>query len=101
MITTEHSLDGHHGDVDCVLRTIGRTSNPVVLVGHSYGGGVLRGSLQDTLSSAEQDRSSHNRLQPDCPSRVGVAEGLRDERPECRAGDLLSASAASPSPSRA
>ena len=31
--------------------------------------GVLRGSLQNALSSREQDRNIHNRLQPDCPSR--------------------------------
>ncbi len=64
VITTEHSLDGHHGDVDCVLRTIGRTSNPVVLVGHSYGGGVLRGSLQDTLSSRDRIEASTTASNP-------------------------------------
>src|SRR5277367_6791180 len=41
VITSEHGLDSHRGDVDCVLRTIGRTSNPVILVGHSYGGALI------------------------------------------------------------
>jgi pimeloyl-ACP methyl ester carboxylesterase len=41
VITSEHGLDSHRSDVDCVLRTIGRTSNPVVLVGHSYGGALI------------------------------------------------------------
>jgi pimeloyl-ACP methyl ester carboxylesterase len=29
------------GDVDTVIRTLGRVSSPAILVGHSYGGSVL------------------------------------------------------------
>ena len=47
VITSEHGLDNHRGDVDCVLRTIGRTSNPVVLVGHSYGGALITAAGTD------------------------------------------------------
>ena len=47
VITSEHGLDSHRGDVDCVLRTIGRTSNPVVLVGHSYGGALITAAGTD------------------------------------------------------
>jgi pimeloyl-ACP methyl ester carboxylesterase len=41
VIASEHGLDSHQGDVDRVLRAIGRVSSPVILVGHSYGGSLL------------------------------------------------------------
>src|SRR5262249_262115 len=41
VIASQHGLDSHAGDVDCVKRTLGRVSNPAILVGHSYGGSVI------------------------------------------------------------
>ncbi|HYB25910.1 MAG TPA: alpha/beta hydrolase [Solirubrobacteraceae bacterium] len=41
VIASEHGLDSLQGDVDCVVRAIGRVANPVVLVGHSYGGTLI------------------------------------------------------------
>ena len=41
VIASEHGLDSLQGDVDCVLRAIGRVANPGVLVGHSYGGTLI------------------------------------------------------------
>ena len=41
VIASEHGLDSLQGDVDCVVRCIGRVSNPVILVGHSYGGTLI------------------------------------------------------------
>ena len=41
VITSQHSLDTHEGDVACVLRTLGRVSTPAILVGHSYGGSLI------------------------------------------------------------
>lgn len=41
VIASEHGLDSHKGDIDCVIRCIGRVSSPVVLVGHSYGGSLI------------------------------------------------------------
>src|SRR5262249_52545970 len=41
VIASQHGLDSHAGDVECVKRTLGRVSNPAILVGHSYGGSVL------------------------------------------------------------
>src|SRR5262245_28801892 len=38
VIASQHGLDSHASDVDCVRRTLGRVSNPAILVGHSYGG---------------------------------------------------------------
>ena len=41
VITAEYGLDSAQGDVDCVLRALGRVSGPAILVGHSYGGSVI------------------------------------------------------------
>jgi pimeloyl-ACP methyl ester carboxylesterase len=41
VIASEHGLDSLQGDVDCVVRAIGRVASPVVLVGHSYGGTLI------------------------------------------------------------
>jgi pimeloyl-ACP methyl ester carboxylesterase len=41
VIASQHALDSHAGDVDCVKRTVGRVSSPAILVGHSYGGSVI------------------------------------------------------------
>lgn len=38
---SEHGLDSLEGDIACVTRSISRASNPVVLVGHSYGGTLI------------------------------------------------------------
>src|SRR5215470_17294029 len=35
VIASQHGLDSHAGDVDCVKRTLGRVSSPAILVGHS------------------------------------------------------------------
>ena len=41
VIASQHGLDSHAGDVDCVKRALGRVSSPAILVGHSYGGSVI------------------------------------------------------------
>jgi pimeloyl-ACP methyl ester carboxylesterase len=47
VITAEYGLDSHSGDVDCLLRTIGRVPSPVLLVGHSYGGATITAAGTD------------------------------------------------------
>jgi pimeloyl-ACP methyl ester carboxylesterase len=47
VIASEHGLDSHAGDVDCVLRTLGRVSSPAILVGHSYGGSLITAAGTD------------------------------------------------------
>ena len=47
VIASEHGLDSHQGDVDCVVRCVGRVSGPVILVGHSYGGSVITAAGTD------------------------------------------------------
>ena len=52
VIASQHGLDSHTSDVDCVKRTLGRVSNPVVLVGHSYGGSVITAAGTDPRVAA-------------------------------------------------
>ena len=47
VIASQHGLDSHAGDVDCVKRTLGRVSIPAILVGHSYGGSVITAAGTD------------------------------------------------------
>src|SRR6201984_3345489 len=52
VIASQHGLDSHAGDVECVKRTLGRVSNPAVLVGHSYGGSVITAAGTDPRDAA-------------------------------------------------
>jgi uncharacterized membrane protein YGL010W len=47
VIASQHGLDSHAEDVANVKRTIGRVSQPVILVGHSYGGSVITAAGTD------------------------------------------------------
>jgi len=47
VIASQHGLDSHAGDVECVKRTLGRVSQPTILVGHSYGGSVITAAGTD------------------------------------------------------
>src|SRR5215470_9122492 len=52
VIASQHGLDSHASDVDCVKRTLDRVSSPVVLVGHSYGGSVITAAGTDPRVAA-------------------------------------------------
>jgi pimeloyl-ACP methyl ester carboxylesterase len=41
VIASEPGLNGLDGDVESVIRCIGRVSSPVILIGHSYGGTLI------------------------------------------------------------
>ena len=47
VISTQNSLDSLQGDVDAVIRALGRVSSPAILVGHSYGGTVITAAGTD------------------------------------------------------
>jgi pimeloyl-ACP methyl ester carboxylesterase len=47
VVASQHSLDSLEGDVATVIRTMGRVSGPVLLVGHSYGGTVITAAGTD------------------------------------------------------
>jgi pimeloyl-ACP methyl ester carboxylesterase len=52
VIASQHGLDSHAGDVDCVKRALGRVSSPAILVGHSYGGSVITAAGTDSRVAA-------------------------------------------------
>jgi len=52
VIASQHGLDSHASDVDCVKRTLGRVINPAILVGHSYGGSVITAAGTDPRVAA-------------------------------------------------
>src|SRR5260370_7751558 len=41
VMSAQYGLDTNESDVATVKRTLGRVSNPAILVGHSYGGSVI------------------------------------------------------------
>src|SRR5262245_23366493 len=41
VMAAQYGLDTVKADVDAVIRTFGRVSGPILLVGHSYGGAVI------------------------------------------------------------
>ena len=47
VIAAQYGLDTLKGDVDTVIRTLGRVSSPAILVGHSYGGSVITAAGTD------------------------------------------------------
>jgi pimeloyl-ACP methyl ester carboxylesterase len=47
VLASHHGLDNHQDVVDCVVRYIARATRPVVLVGHSYAGGLITAAGTD------------------------------------------------------
>jgi pimeloyl-ACP methyl ester carboxylesterase len=48
VIAVQYGLNDYADDVATVKRTLGRVGNPVILVGHSYGGATITGAGTDT-----------------------------------------------------
>jgi pimeloyl-ACP methyl ester carboxylesterase len=104
VIASEHGLDSHQGDVDCVLRALGRVSSPAILVGHSYGGSLITAAGTDDrvaglvyIAALAPDETETSQSQQekfpvtDVFSHIEIADGriwlLRDGI-DCFAGDL-------------
>ena len=47
VIAAQYGLDTPEGDVETVIRTLGRVNSPAILVGHSYGGSVITAAGTD------------------------------------------------------
>jgi len=47
VMSAQYGLDTNESDVAMVKRTLGRVSNPAILVGHSYGGSVITAAGTD------------------------------------------------------
>jgi pimeloyl-ACP methyl ester carboxylesterase len=104
VIAAQYGLDTLKGDVDATLRSIGRVSGAVVLVGHSYGGTVIThagthnrvaalvyiaalGPDETETSQGQQDKFPKT----DVFKYVEVADGrvwMKPEGVSCFAGDL-------------
>ena len=105
-MAAQYGLDTLKGDVDATIRTFGRVSDPIVLVGHSYGGTVIThagvdrrvaalvyiaalGPDETETSQGQQDKFPTT----DVFKYVEVSDGRVWMRPEgvaCFAGDLSS-----------
>jgi pimeloyl-ACP methyl ester carboxylesterase len=104
VIASQHGLDSHAGDVDCVKRTLGLVSSPAILVGHSYGGSVITAAGTDPRVAAlvyvaafapdagETTQSLQEKFPPtDIFSHIQVADGrvwLKSDGVPSFAGDL-------------
>jgi pimeloyl-ACP methyl ester carboxylesterase len=104
VIAAQYGLDTPEGDVDTVTHTLGRVSNPAILIGHSYGGSVITAAGTDNrvaglvyiaalAPDADETSQSQQEKFPvtDVFKYVEVADGRVWMRPEgvvCFAGDL-------------
>jgi pimeloyl-ACP methyl ester carboxylesterase len=104
VIASRHSLDSPEGDVATVIRTMGRVTGPVLLVGHSYGGTLITAAGTDervaglvyiaALAPDETETSQSQQDQfpvTDVFSYIEVADGriwLQPEGTRAFAGDL-------------
>jgi len=104
VMAAQYGLDTLKGDVDATIRTFGRVSGPIVLVGHSYGGTVIThagvdrrvaalvyiaalGPDETETSQGQQDKFPKT----DVFKYVEVADGrvwMRADGVACFAGDL-------------
>jgi pimeloyl-ACP methyl ester carboxylesterase len=104
VMAAQYGLDTLKGDVDTVIRTLGRVSSPAILVGHSYGGSVITAAGIDTrvaglvyiaalAPDADETSQSQQEKFPvtDVFSHVEIADGRVWMKPSgvaCFAGDL-------------
>ena len=107
VIASQHGLDSLKGDVECVTRCFGRVSDPVILVGHSYGGTLITHAGTDNrvaalvyiAALAPDETETSQSQQEKFPvtevfSHIEVADGriwLRPDGIGCFAGDLPTA----------
>ena len=105
VMAAQYGLDTLKGDVDATIRTFGRVSGPIVLVGHSYGGTVIThagvdpgvaalvytaalGPDETETSQSEQEKF----ITTDVFKNIDVADGRVRLKPDsgvaCFVGDL-------------
>jgi len=107
VMCSQHGLDSLKSDVACVTRCFGRVSDPVVLVGHSYGGTLITHAGTDSrvaalvyiAALAPDETETSQSLQQKFPvteifSHIEVADGriwLKSDGIPRFAGDLAEA----------
>jgi pimeloyl-ACP methyl ester carboxylesterase len=104
-MAAQYGLDTVKGDVDATIRTFGRVSGPIVLVGHSYGGTVITHAGMDPRVAAlvyiaavapdetETSQSQQDKFpKTDVFKQIDVSDGRVWLKPNtgvpCFAGDL-------------
>jgi pimeloyl-ACP methyl ester carboxylesterase len=101
---SQHSLDSLDGDITMVIRTLGRVSSPILLVGHSYGGTLITAAGTDDrvaglvyIAALAPDETETSQGQQDkfpvtdVFNYIDVTDGriwLRPDGVPCFAGDL-------------
>jgi pimeloyl-ACP methyl ester carboxylesterase len=105
VMAAQYGLDTLKGDVDATIRTFGRVSGPIVLVGHSYGGTVITHAGMDPRVAAlvyiaavapdetETSQSQQDKFpKTDVFKNIDIADGRVWLKPitgvPCFAGDL-------------
>jgi len=104
VMAAQYGLDTLKGDVDATIRTFGRVSGPIVLVGHSYGGTVITHAGMDPRVAAlvyiaalgpdetETSQGQQDKFpKTDVFKQIEVADGRVWMKPDgvpCFAGDL-------------
>jgi pimeloyl-ACP methyl ester carboxylesterase len=104
VMAAQYGLDTLKGDVDATIRTFGRVSGPIVLVGHSYGGTVITHAGMDPRVAAlvyiaalgpdetETSQGQQDKFpKTDVFKKIDVADGRVWMKPDgvaCFAGDL-------------
>ena len=69
VMSAQYGLDTNESDVATVKRTLGRIRSPAILVGHSYGGSVIRAAgTNDRIAGLSI--SPHSPRTPARPRRV-------------------------------
>ncbi|MGW6199145.1 alpha/beta fold hydrolase [Kribbella sp. NPDC055110] len=103
-LASQHGLDSLAGDVAAVRRTVARAANPVVLVGHSYGGTLIthagvddrvRGLVYIAALGVDETETSQSAQEKFATTEVfqhiEIADGriwLLESGISCFAGDL-------------
>jgi pimeloyl-ACP methyl ester carboxylesterase len=104
VIAAQYGLDTVKGDVDATIRSFGRVSGPIVLVGHSYGGTVITHAGTDNRVAAlvyiaalgpdetETSQGQQDKFpKTDVFKHIDVADGrvwMKTDGVSCFAGDL-------------
>jgi pimeloyl-ACP methyl ester carboxylesterase len=102
VICAQYGLDTNESDVATVKRTLGRVSNPAILVGHSYGGSVITAEGTDErvaglvyIAAPKAGETSQSQISQfpttDVFSHIEVADGRIWMKPDgvaCFSGDL-------------
>ena len=78
VMAAQYGLDSVKGDVEATIRTFGRVSGPILLVGHSYGGAVI------TYAGMDPRVAALVYIAALCPDETETRAGTTGEVPEDR-----------------